>query len=258
MMFNLQDMFFKVHYLFTPLPSLCMAHWLASLTSMYDTIARLVFLKTLQPKVYLTASAYGNNGITHLWYNTALGLFAFNIGFSHVLGYALRSSGSQRTISIHIFPFTSFVHYMIYIHLTIIKRQLKFQAFNTQCFINSFWFKWPWFIFKLSTLDVTGFNRFRFEWATCLARYRVNQTYFGVELGVCKYNRWVAFLILIQHPMIIGIAVFVGCNEDERSDANNMWLVPFHISLYLIHMLQEHWDIHIVEGGVKSAVDKED
>jgi hypothetical protein len=68
----------------------------------------------------------------------------------------------------------------------------------------------------------------------------LDQTYFGAELGRMKPNRVSGFPYNItHHPMIIGnIIGLLGFYKLQGFREALPWLVPTHIVLYTIHMLQ--------------------
>ena len=68
----------------------------------------------------------------------------------------------------------------------------------------------------------------------------IDQTYFGAELGRIKPNRVSSFPYnLTHHPMIIGnIIGLMGFFKLDGFRESLPWLVPMHILLYTIHMVQ--------------------
>ncbi len=84
---------------------------------------------------------------------------------------------------------------------------------------------------------------------TIISTYRLGKyyTYFGIELGLLEYKKINSFPYgIIPHPMITGQIIALS---------NMLFIVPYfgkdflvlaiHISLYIIHLLQEIFDIHI-------------
>lgn len=71
-------------------------------------------------------------------------------------------------------------------------------------------------------------------------------TYFGIELGFVKadykfvkvwpYNTY-------PHPMILGQVVAMVALHIGIFGVNYPWLIPIHCGLYLLHMVQESYDI---------------
>ena len=75
----------------------------------------------------------------------------------------------------------------------------------------------------------------------------IDQTYFGVELGVMKPNFVSQFPYgYVPHPMIIGSIVgLLGFHKMATFRAALPYLVPVHICMYMIHMIQEQvFDIY--------------
>lgn len=71
-------------------------------------------------------------------------------------------------------------------------------------------------------------------------------TYFGPELGVCKM-KWVTSFPYncVPHPMIVGqLVAFLGVHLVPEFRATWPWLMPVHCALYMVVMLQEHFDVH--------------
>jgi hypothetical protein len=73
-----------------------------------------------------------------------------------------------------------------------------------------------------------------------------DQTYFGVELGVCR-PRWVNSFPYgyVPHPMIVGGVVgLCGFHKFGAFATKLPYLVPIHVLLYLTHLMQEMLDFH--------------
>lgn len=57
------------------------------------------------------------------------------------------------------------------------------------------------------------------------------------------------FVILsyIPHPMIVSqICALLGLYKAAHFRAEWPYVVPIHVTLYLIHMLQEHFDVYLL------------
>lgn len=75
----------------------------------------------------------------------------------------------------------------------------------------------------------------------------VDATYFGLELGLLKYGKRITSFPynILQHPMIVGNCIgLLGIMKMDGFRTAVPWLVPVHISLYVLHMMQEHLDIY--------------
>jgi hypothetical protein len=74
-------------------------------------------------------------------------------------------------------------------------------------------------------------------------------TYFGRELGVVPPSVFVARWPYngVAHPMIVGqlIALAGLWFQPVLRGAQWWWLVPTHAALYLVHLLQEEFDVHV-------------
>lgn len=73
------------------------------------------------------------------------------------------------------------------------------------------------------------------------ARLGTIRTYFGVELGLIAPQRITAFPYgTVPHPMILGAVVgLLGLFLHDGFRAAWPWLVPVHVGLYALHLLQE-------------------
>jgi hypothetical protein len=74
----------------------------------------------------------------------------------------------------------------------------------------------------------------------------LDRTYFGVELGLVK-PKWITTFPYgyIPHPMIVSQCLaLAGFLKLAAFRASWGWLARGHIALYLLHMLQEHLDLH--------------
>ena len=154
---------------------------------------------------------------------------------------------------------TSFVHYLIYIATYYHQKTAKisFVAFRrTVIFYKSL---------ALLQMAMIYISNFQFDLISlvlifagfglsysALAAIGMDQTYFGVELGVCKWNRVSTFpYSFLQHPMIIGNCCgLIGVFKMAGMQSTMPWLVPAHILFYLVHMMQEHYEVYNVPVNV--------
>ena len=69
----------------------------------------------------------------------------------------------------------------------------------------------------------------------------MDQTYFGVELGVMKPNFVSGFPYnCVPHPMIVGSMIgLLGFHKMASFRAELPYLVPMHCAMYMTHMVQE-------------------
>ena len=75
----------------------------------------------------------------------------------------------------------------------------------------------------------------------------IDRTYFGSELGLVP-AKWVTQFPYgyIPHPMITSqLFALLGFFKAAHFRANlSIYMIPIHITLYSIHMIQEQFDIH--------------
>lgn len=74
----------------------------------------------------------------------------------------------------------------------------------------------------------------------------MDRTYFAEELGLVEPMRINKFPYgYIPHPMIVSqIFALLGVYKAAHFRATSPYVVPIHIFLYIVHMLQEHFDIY--------------
>jgi hypothetical protein len=251
----------KLHYLVYPSSIPFYGHILGFLTSVYDTIARLAFLKTLTPKSGIEKLLWGFiMFMTHLFYGAIRmagnsGAIAFLV-LSGVTLYWTKTDVPLFMIA------SSFVHYFIYIATYYFyqthRERIVFTAFkSTVMFYKGVafyhlifhyikhidWSAIDWMSIGMITI---GF------WLSGMAAgtIGIDQTYFGAELGRMEPNRIHSFPYnLTHHPMIIGNLIgLAGFYKLDGFRTALPWLVPVHVFLYVVHMLQEHFDIHKVSN----------
>jgi len=76
----------------------------------------------------------------------------------------------------------------------------------------------------------------------------VDRTYFAAELGLVE-PKWIEKFPYgyIPHPMIVSqIFALMGLYKASHFRTEWPYVVPIHVTLYLIHMLQEHFDVYLV------------
>jgi hypothetical protein len=265
----------KLHYLVYPTSIPFYGHILGFLTSIYDTIARLAFLKTLTPKSGLEKMLWGFIMFaTHFFY-TAVRMAGNSgaISFLCLSGIVLYCTKTD----IPLFMITSsFVHYLIYIAtyyfyethrdrivFTAFKSTVMFYKGVAFCHLIYHYIKhidWAdidWISLGMITV---GF------WLSGMAAGAIglDQTYFGAELGRMVPNRIHSFPYnLTHHPMIIGNLIGLGGFYKLDGFRKALpWLVPVHAFLYIVHMLQEHFDIHksskVRKGDVGGSLHKKE
>ena len=73
------------------------------------------------------------------------------------------------------------------------------------------------------------------------------RTYFGVELGRVPPRRIQRFPYgVIPHPMVLGAIVgLLGLHAMSGFREVLPWVIPVHVGLYLLHLLQEQVDYQL-------------
>jgi protein-S-isoprenylcysteine O-methyltransferase Ste14 len=242
----------KVHYVVYPASMPWYGDLLAFLTTCYNTIARLVFLQTLQPKnivdkllwrfvMFCTDLFFG---IVQTTGNT--GSFNFVIWCAILAWFA--------PVEFPVFMLlTSFVHYGIYIgtyyHSSAMGDKVAFEGFkNTVMFYKAVaFFHIIWnYVRTMGSVDNIDFISivmicvgFGLSGSAALA-LGLDKTYFGYELGIVKDSSLVTKFPynVIPHPMIIGnIIGLLGFNS-AGMQREYPFLIPAHIGFYTLHMLQ--------------------
>lgn len=241
----------KLHYLVYLSSAPYYGYVLGLFTSWYDTIARLVFLKTLVPKTFIEKGLWSIVMlITRAFYESIRA--AGNSGaisFLAMTGFIMYFTQTELPLFLMT---SSFVHYFIYIstyyHYETHRDQIAFEGFkHTVMFYKAvaFYHLVVNYVANMGTIPdfislamiATGFSIS----GMAAKAIGLDQTYFGVELGRCKpAPRVTSFPYnLTAHPMIIGnIIGLLGFMKLDGFRSQLPWLIPVHISLYTIHMLQ--------------------
>ena len=74
----------------------------------------------------------------------------------------------------------------------------------------------------------------------------IDRTYFAAELGLVE-PKWITQFPYgyIPHPMIVSqIFALLGFMKASHFRTEWPYLIPVHVTFYVIHMLQEHFDIY--------------
>jgi len=151
---------------------------------------------------------------------------------------------------------TSFVHYVRYISTFYIRRGIDFGSFKRDVLLFKtlallqliYHYLYPstlafhWDVVSIAMI-ITGYT----VSALATMAIGVDRTYFAAELGLVPM-KWINQFPYgyIPHPMILS-QVFALLGFYKASHFRQEWpyVVPIHIGLYLIHMIQEHFDIYV-------------
>lgn len=158
------------------------------------------------------------------------------------------------------FALTSYVHYFRYITTFYVRRDIDFGSFKRdvllfkslallQLFLHYFF---PVsisngtkpFVFDVISvvLIVSGY----FVSVCATNALGIDRTYFGAELGLME-SKWITQFPYgyIPHPMILSqVVALLGFHKADHFRANWPYVVPIHVFLYFVHMMQEHFDIY--------------
>lgn len=208
--------------------------------TIYNTIARILFVKTLKPvsnleQILTNIILY----TTDSWKNIET-----YIGFDNII-YSILLFLLPRELRLYL---SSFIHYIIYITTFYYRRNISFNYFIRNCLF----YKTLSIINILQIIYKSEISILMYIFIilgyglTILASYRLGKeyTYFGIELGIVPYKQIDSFPYGnygIPHPMIVGqLIVFTTL----ALTTNYTFYFSLHIILYIIHMLQEILNIY--------------
>jgi hypothetical protein len=232
----------KLHYCVYPRRLAWYGRILGDLTTRYDIAARRLFLKTLRPQrlferllarfILLSTKTYR--------------FLAEYVGGGSV-AYLTLLLLADWLFSAPIFLYgSSFIHYLLYMAVYYCREDVAFHTFRRRAI---FWkglagAQLVYLYLSCARFDPLSLFLIALGVALSSAAARVlgmERTYFAAELGRCEpltlrrfpYN-------LIKHPMIVGnVIALLGFYALPDLRAAAPYLVPIHISLYLLHLLQE-------------------
>ncbi len=233
----------KLHYVVYPEKLRSWGHLLAWMSTTYNRTARNLFLDTIQPKTvreklgawWVVSTTEVFDGITR-WMGTT--------NLAYILLLAAISAATWNPLPLLIGG--SFVHYLIYIgtfahrgtvsHQGFVRDAIFFKTVSLVLLTLAAWFTSDAQPVPL-LVAALGFGLSAFS-ARRLGSVR---TWFGVELGQVPPERIDRFPYgSIPHPMILGSMVgFIGVGMLSGLTEAFPWLVPAHVVLYLVHLLQE-------------------
>eukprot|EP01060_Flectonema_neradi_P006732 TRINITY_DN14604_c0_g1_i1.p1 TRINITY_DN14604_c0_g1~~TRINITY_DN14604_c0_g1_i1.p1 ORF type:complete len:593 (+),score=60.64 TRINITY_DN14604_c0_g1_i1:37-1815(+) len=245
----------KLHYVVYPKCLKPIGLGLAYVTSRYDEIARRLFLYTIKPKTVLQkfSARIGVLLTTYLVevFESFIGLY--NVVRVVTMFCVLSMIGDDdHRLFLYL---TSFVHYLTYISTYYYRSDVNYGRLLRDC---AFWKTVSisqlayWYILNsefgtpVSTISIAMVVLGYGLAASATYAIGVERTYFGSELGITS-RKWInAFPYnTIPHPMILGAVIaLIGFYVEPNFRQEFPSLIPIHCSLYVIHALQEHFDIH--------------
>mmetsp|Transcript_16957 Transcript_16957/g.41649 ORF Transcript_16957/g.41649 Transcript_16957/m.41649 type:complete len:615 (+) Transcript_16957:209-2053(+) len=232
----------KLHYVIYPKCFGPLGRLVGSLATWYNTAARHLFLATIKPKGLLGSFMAWN---VIFWTKRVRELEMY-AGLNNVVVAAALFAVGRYVHPLFFMAATSFNHYCMYIATYHLRDRINFGTFKR----NVIFFKtialthlcwnylanWEYDPVSMAMLAV-GYGLS----TAATAALGIDQTYFGVELGVMKPNFVSGFPYnCVPHPMIIGSMVgLMGFHKMASFRAELPFLVPMHCAMYLTHMIQE-------------------
>jgi len=256
----------KLHYCIYPRVLRPLGWVMGWLNTHYNMSFRALFLKTIAP-----SSLYEH----FLAWNVNFNTFLFDrietlLGLRNVV-YVLSVCALWYATGLYeiFFALTSFVHYFRYITTYYIRRGIDFGSFKRDVLL-----------FKTLALLQLAYHytfpaKHAFEWdyislAMIVTGYTisvmatsaigVDRTYFAAELGLVE-AKWVDQFPYgyIPHPMIISqMFALLGFYKARHFREEWPYVVPIHLTLYLVHMIQEHFNICSQRIQKQEVVDHND
>lgn len=246
----------KLHYCVYPrilAPLGWVMHWL---NVRYNEAFRALFLKTIQPET--------------AWER----FLAWNVVMNTTLFNSIETYIGQRNLIYIIFAATlwyvtgcydwfllstSYTHYIRYIGTYFWRNDIDYGSFKrdvlvfkvlalAQIFIH-------YAVSLLSQEDIRGKIDFVSIFMIIIGYgisvqatnvLGLDRTYFGAELGKCP-AKWINQFPYgyIPHPMIVSqIFALLGVMKANHFRHDYPYLIHWHVLLYIVHMLQEHFDLH--------------
>lgn len=238
-----QRVVLKVHYVVYPKVLYVLGMLLKYLSILYNTNARKLFLYTLKPQnilekimtklILVTTSIFNfifkKIGLNNLFYVLLLALISVLVSNYYVFLYG-----------------TSFIHYLMYIAQYNYRKNVSFGEFKRNVFffkvislvqLFGIYFYLQDFQILPISLIVIGYTLA----ASATHTIGIDRTYFGAELGVCEPQIINKFpYSIVPHPMILGaIIALTGFLLTTSVQNFAPLLVPIHIGLYILHLIQE-------------------
>lgn len=215
---------------------------LGILTTWYNTNARNLFLATIKPrgliwKFMAWVVVFTTKRVRELEKYAGLNNVMTTVAL-YVLGQYIHPRFFMCA--------TSFTHYCMYIATYHVRTGINFGVFKR----NVVYFK----AIALTHLCVNYIANFSYDpvsIAMILMGYGlstsavmalgIDQTYFGVELGVMEPNFVSGFPYnVVPHPMIVGSMIgLLGLHKMDTFRTALPYLVPMHCFMYFTHMVQE-------------------
>lgn len=153
------------------------------------------------------------------------------------------------------FALTSFVHYFRYMSTYYFREGIDFGSFKRDVLLFKTLALTQLAIIYLFpshhtfTLDWISIAMIASGYIVSLLATRalgIDRTYFAAELGLVEPKWITAFPYgYIPHPMIVSqVWALLGLYKAAHFRAESPYVIPVHVTLYLLHMFQEQFDIY--------------
>mmetsp|Transcript_846 Transcript_846/g.496 ORF Transcript_846/g.496 Transcript_846/m.496 type:complete len:679 (+) Transcript_846:92-2128(+) len=242
----------KLHYCIYPRVLRPLGWLMGWLNTRYNMSFRALFLKTIAPtSLYEHFLAWNVNANTFLFdrIETLLGLR--NVAYIFSVMALWHATGLYEVF----FALTSFVHYFRYITTFYVRRGIDFGSFKRDVLLFKtlalaqivYHYCFPskeTFVFDPISIAMIVIGYSISVMATSVIG--IERTYFAAELGLVE-AKWIDQFPYgyIPHPMIISqMFALLGFYKAAHFRAEWPYVVPIHLSLYLVHMLQEHFNVY--------------
>lgn len=247
----------KLHYCVYP-RILAPLGWVLHFANVkYNQLFRALFLKTINPQtLYEHFLAWNVNSQT-----VAYDRLETLLGLRNLFYLAMITTVAYITNCYEVFLVcTSYVHYFRYISTYYVRKDIDFGSFKRDVLLfKTIALAQLFHMYVIAPIRAGTFEFDVISLAMIIAGYTVSmmatnalgidRTYFGVELGLLE-PKWVTQFPygVIPHPMITSqVVALLGFFKAAHFRAVNPWVVPVHVTLYLIHMIQEEFNIYAKE-----------
>lgn len=242
----------KLHYCVYPRVLAPLGWLMGWLNTRYNMSFRALFLKTIKPDTFYEH---------FLAWNVNFNTFLFDrietlVGLRNVC-YLLFVWGLWRATGIYevFFALTSFIHYFRYISTFYVRKGIDFGSFKRdvllfkttallQLFYHYFFPATETFVFDPISIGMIVVGYTVSVMAT--EAIGIDRTYFAAELGLVE-PKWIDKFPYgyIPHPMIMSqVFALLGFFKADHFRKEWPYVIPIHVALYFVHMLQEHFDIY--------------
>jgi hypothetical protein len=249
----------KVHYCIYPAWALPFGKLLGVLSTRYNKLFRALFLATIAPDSFVSRVMAWNV----VFWTKVVYVIEMYFGYSNI-AYLAAMVALGCFVDYRVFLIgTSFVHYLRYINTYYHREGVAYGDFKRDALLYKSLAVSQLVVLYAhaatkgftdlspAAIDPVGLAMVAAGYALsayCTSQLGVDGTYFGIELGmVQKQKNYVQKFPygVIPHPMILAQCVaMLGFHKNEAFRQAWPFLVPAHVALYLVHMFQEHFDIH--------------